>query len=123
MQRHAEFQALRNASRPLDEVVRRNGRADLRRGLGYVRTQRGAGGGFRLARPAASITLGQVVRDLERDQPTVECFRADGGDCVLTPRCRLRKHLAEAREAFLEALDGTTLAECAWPAAPRVRKA
>jgi Rrf2 family nitric oxide-sensitive transcriptional repressor len=89
---------------------------------GYVRTQRGAGGGFRLARPAASITLGQVVRDLERDQPTVECFRADGGGCVLTPRCRLRKHLAEAREAFLETLDSTTLAQCAWPAPSRTRK-
>ena len=49
---------------------------------GYVRTQRGAAGGFRLARPAGSITLGEVVRDLEEDQPLVECFRADGGGCV-----------------------------------------
>jgi Rrf2 family nitric oxide-sensitive transcriptional repressor len=91
-------------------------------GAGYVRTQRGAGGGFRLARPAASITLGQVVRDLEQDQPTVECFRADGGGCVLTPRCRLRKHLAGAREAFLATLDATSLADCAWPPPSRPRK-
>jgi Rrf2 family nitric oxide-sensitive transcriptional repressor len=90
---------------------------------GYVHTQRGAGGGFRLARPAESITLGQVVRDLERDQPMVECFRADGGACVLTPQCRLRKRLAAAREAFLDELDATTLAECAWPAPPRRRRA
>lgn len=90
---------------------------------GYVRTQRGAGGGFRLARPAEAITLGEVVRDLERDQPIVECFRADGGNCVLTPSCRLRKRLSVAREAFLGALDATTLAECAWPAPPRRRKA
>lgn len=89
---------------------------------GYVYTQRGAGGGFRLARPAEAITLGQVVRDLERDQPMVECFRADGGACVLTPQCRLRKRLAAAREAFLGELDTTTLAECAWPAPPRQRK-
>lgn len=90
---------------------------------GYVHTQRGAGGGFRLARPAEAITLGQVVRDLERDQPMVECFRADGGACVLTPQCRLRKRLAAAREAFLDELDATTLAECAWPAPPRRRRA
>jgi Rrf2 family nitric oxide-sensitive transcriptional repressor len=90
---------------------------------GYVHTQRGAGGGFRLARPAAAITLGQVVRDLERDQPMVECFRADGGACVLTPQCRLRKRLAAAREAFLDELDATTLAECAWPGPPRRRRA
>ncbi len=86
---------------------------------GYVRTQRGAAGGFRLARPARSITLGAVVRDLESDQPLVECFRADGGDCVLTPRCRLKRRLAAANEAFLKELDATTLAECAYPAPPR----
>src|SRR5262245_8400365 len=52
---------------------------------GYIETRRGAAGGFRLARPARHITLGKVVRDLERDQPLVECFRSDGGSCVLTP--------------------------------------
>ena len=69
----------------------------------------------RLARPARAITLGEVVRDLEDDQPLVECFRADGGNCVLTPRCRLKKKLAAAREAFLKELDATSLAECAYP--------
>jgi Rrf2 family nitric oxide-sensitive transcriptional repressor len=82
---------------------------------GYVITQRGAGGGFRLARPARSITLGEVVRTLEQDQALVECFRDDGGSCVLTPRCRLKLRLAKAREAFLKELDATTLAECAYP--------
>jgi Rrf2 family nitric oxide-sensitive transcriptional repressor len=83
---------------------------------GYVTTQRGAAGGFRLARSPESITLGQVVRDLEADQPIVECFREDGGACVLTPRCRLKKRLAAARQAFLDELNTTTLAECAYPA-------
>lgn len=86
---------------------------------GFVRTQRGAGGGFRLARPSSAITLGEVVRTLERDQPLVECFRADGGACVLTPTCRLKKRLAAARDAFLRELQATTLANCAWPALPR----
>ena len=90
---------------------------------GYVRTQRGAGGGFQLARPAASIGLGEVVRDLEEDQPIVECFRADGGNCLLTPRCRLRKRLSAARDAFLEELDRTSLADCAYPAKPRSQAA
>ena len=82
---------------------------------GFVRTSRGAGGGLRLARPAESITLGEVVRALDRDGPLVECFRADGGTCALTPRCRLKWRLAAAREAFLRQLDATTLAECAYP--------
>jgi Rrf2 family transcriptional regulator, nitric oxide-sensitive transcriptional repressor len=62
-------------------------------GAGFVATQRGAGGGFRLARPAEAITLGEIVRLLEARFPLVECFRADGGACVLTPRCRLKARL------------------------------
>ena len=87
---------------------------DLAR-AGYIETRRGAGGGFRLALPAGSITLGRVVRFLEQQSPLVECFRADGGSCTLTPHCRLKSRLAAAREAFLDELDSTTLTDCAWP--------
>ena len=90
---------------------------------GYVTTQRGAAGGFRLARRPESIKLGQVVRDLEEEQPLVECFRADGGACVLTPRCRLKKRLDAARQAFFAELDTTTLADCAYPAPRRAKAA
>ncbi|MFC5387708.1 RrF2 family transcriptional regulator [Aquamicrobium segne] len=87
---------------------------DLSRG-GFVITQRGAGGGIRLARPAEEMTLGEVVRHLESRYDMVECFRADGGACLLTPRCRLRPQLAAAREAFIRELDKTTIAACAYP--------
>jgi len=87
---------------------------DLARG-GFVTTQRGADGGVRLARPAEAITLGEVVRFLERRYAIVECFRADGGACLLTPGCRLKSRLAAAREAFLAELDRTSVAECAHP--------
>lgn len=106
----SEFSISRNH---LTKVVR-----DLA-AAGYVRTQRGAGGGFRLARPAQKITLGEIVRTLEQGQALAECFREDGGACVLTPRCRLKQHLATAREAFLRELDATTLAQCAYPAPAR----
>jgi Rrf2 family nitric oxide-sensitive transcriptional repressor len=79
---------------------------------GWVRTVRGARGGVLLARPAAEIGVGAVVRRLEQGQALVECFRADGGACCLSPDCRLRGLLARAREAFLAALDGATLADC-----------
>ena len=85
---------------------------------GFISTQRGVGGGFTLARPAQSITIGEVVRALE-GPPLVECFREDGGNCVLKPRCRLKAKLAAAREAFMRELDATTLAECAYPATAR----
>ncbi|MGH8144688.1 MAG: RrF2 family transcriptional regulator [Steroidobacteraceae bacterium] len=91
---------------------------------GVVATQKGASGGFRLAKPAGEVTLGHIVRRLESDQALVECFRSDGGSCVLTPRCRFRARLSAAREAFLSELDRSTLADCAWQpekkfAAPR----
>lgn len=92
----------------LSKIVRELARA------GILRTRRGASGGFELARAPESVTLGEVVRLLERRQALVECFRADGGQCALTPRCRLRRRLMSATEAFLRELDETTLAECAY---------
>ena len=86
---------------------------------GFISTQRGAGGGFSLARSPQSITLGEVVRALEARHALVECFRDDGGNCVLAPRCRLKTRLAAAREAFMRELDATTLAECAYTARSR----
>ena len=94
---------------------------DLANG-GFVSTQRGAGGGFRLARPPNAITLGEVVRTLENRQALVECFRADGGNCALLPRCRLKARLAAAREAFMRELDTTTLSECAYTPRSRGRQ-
>ncbi len=85
---------------------------------GFITTQRGVGGGFTLARPPQSITIGEVVRAME-GPALVECFREDGGNCVLKPRCRLKAKLAAAREAFMRELDTTTLAECAYPAPAR----
>jgi Rrf2 family nitric oxide-sensitive transcriptional repressor len=87
---------------------------DLGRG-GYLATQRGAGGGMRLARAPEAIGLGEIVRFLEQRYAIVECFRADGGECLLTPGCRVRGRLAAAREAFLAELDKTSIAECAHP--------
>lgn len=84
-------------------------------GGGFITTRRGAGGGISLARDAAQIGLGSVVRHLERRFALVECCQADGGNCVLKPRCRLKPRLLAAQEAFLKDLDRSTVADCAWP--------
>ena len=80
---------------------------------GLVRTMRGAQGGVTLALPPEQISLGAVVRQMEEGQAIVECFRQDGGQCNLTPRCRLKGALAGAEAAFYRALDAVTLADCA----------
>ena len=81
--------------------------------IGTTRSIRGRSGGVALAKPAGSINLGRILREMEKDTALVECFRADGGACPITPVCRLRGVLAEAREAFLQVLDGCTLADVA----------
>lgn len=89
---------------------------DLVRG-GFVQTRQGAGGGIAFARPPESITLGEVVRYLERQHALVECFAASGGKCLLTPACRLKGKFYEAQNAFFAALDETTIAECVYSGA------
>jgi Rrf2 family nitric oxide-sensitive transcriptional repressor len=80
---------------------------------GYVATLRGRGGGLSLARPAADIRVGDVVRHMEPDMALVPCF--GDGHCAIQPGCRLKQRLHAARDAFLAVLDATTLADIAEP--------
>lgn len=77
---------------------------------GFVETVRGRGGGLRLAKPAASIRLGDVVRLTEEDFSVVECFQS-GNTCRITHACRLRGVLDDAVQAFFAVLDHRTLAD------------
>ncbi|WP_323764108.1 Rrf2 family transcriptional regulator [Marinovum sp.] len=80
---------------------------------GIVETRRGGGGGAVLCKAPEDIRLGDVVRLLEQGQALVECFAADGGDCTIDGRCRLKARLRSAEARFLEELNGSTLAEIA----------
>ena len=77
--------------------------------LGYIHSLRGRGGGLKLAHPAASISLGQVVRQIENLQ-LLECFGADSS-CPIEPACNLKRVLVKAQHAFMEVLDNYTLAD------------
>ena len=82
---------------------------------GLVETVRGRSGGLRLAKPAASIGLGDVVRQTEPDMSLVPCFESDNADCAIQSCCGLRRALGRAAEAFLAELDKYTLADLAKP--------
>jgi Rrf2 family nitric oxide-sensitive transcriptional repressor len=75
---------------------------------GLLANTRGRGGGLRLARPAAEINVGHVVRTAEEPSVLVECF-APGGHCAITDACRLAGALRKAHDAFYEVLDSYTL--------------
>jgi Rrf2 family nitric oxide-sensitive transcriptional repressor len=91
----------------LAKIVQRLARA------GVVETRRGGAGGAALARPAAEIRLGAVVRLLEQGQSLVECLGTPAGACTLDGRCRLKARLRAAEAVFLADLDRTTLADIA----------
>jgi len=97
----------------------------LRR-AGLIEGTRGAHGGYQLARPPASLTVGQVVRALEGDVAPVECLTVDyvTGTCVREPDCLSRPVWRRVKESIDQALDSLTLADLnaesqAAPRAPR----
>lgn len=80
---------------------------------GYVLTQRGRHGGFRLAKPAEEIVIGDVVRLTEGPLDLVECFNPEKNTCPLIGICKLSLALQEATRAFMAVLDNLTLADIA----------
>jgi Rrf2 family nitric oxide-sensitive transcriptional repressor len=86
---------------------------------GLVDTVRGRQGGMRLGRAADAITVGEIVRACEPDFDLVPCFeRSDVMVCAIQPACVLRRALAAAAKAFLDTLDGYTLADLVQPKMP-----
>ncbi|MCT7654964.1 Rrf2 family transcriptional regulator [Oceanimonas sp. NS1] len=75
---------------------------------GYVEALRGKNGGIRLARAPRDINAGKVIRLLEHNLRGIDC---GSPACPLVPACRLRDALAEAMEAFLQVMEGYTLAD------------
>jgi Rrf2 family nitric oxide-sensitive transcriptional repressor len=78
---------------------------------GFLENVRGRHGGFRLARPAHLITVGEVVRLTEDGLCLVECFDPARNTCPLMEVCRLNVGLKRALAAFLAVLDGLTIAD------------
>ena len=78
-----------------------------------VVSERGRNGGIRLAREARDIAIGDVVRLMENNLALLYCMKEDAtnDDCPLMPNCRLRKLFFNAQKAFLDTLDGSSLAD------------
>ena len=72
-------------------------------GAGFIRPSRGRNGGLSLARPAASISLGDVLRATEPDFALVGCMA--GGACPIIATCNLPSALDAALAAFLATAD------------------
>ncbi len=77
---------------------------------GLLESSRGTGGGVRLARPPAAITLADVVEAVEGPIAMTACVEMGAHDCSLEQDCRVRPHMNAANEAIRSALAGVTIA-------------
>ncbi|MBW8752604.1 MAG: SUF system Fe-S cluster assembly regulator [Sphingomonadales bacterium] len=76
---------------------------------GLLRSSRGAGGGLKLARPAAAITLADIVEAMEGPIALTACVEHGRHDCTLESACLVRPHWSVVNEALRGALAGVPL--------------
>ncbi|MDO4623406.1 MAG: Rrf2 family transcriptional regulator [Eubacteriales bacterium] len=78
---------------------------------GLVTSVRGAGGGFRLSRPAEEISVGDILRCLEGSLEAVECPAIVGDDCSEAEACVTKLVWKRINDAIANAVDSIRLSE------------
>src|SRR5262249_53724415 len=86
---------------------------------GLVESQKGQGGGFRLARPAAAVTLFDVVEPIERLSRWSRCLLGHP-ECSEVNPCAIHNKWKSVRAAYLKMLEGTTVAHMVKHGEPRL---
>jgi FeS assembly SUF system regulator len=83
-------------------------------GSGLVESFRGANGGYRVNRPAAGISVAEVIAAIEGPIAMTECS-IEEGLCSQEDSCGLRGNWQRISLAVAEALQGVSLAEMSAP--------
>ena len=81
----------------------------LRR-AGLVASARGPGGGYRLARPAAEISISEIILAVEEPIRATRCEQGEPG-CIAGRRCLTHDLWAELGDQIRLFLEGVTLAD------------
>ncbi|MDP3673892.1 MAG: SUF system Fe-S cluster assembly regulator [Novosphingobium sp.] len=82
-------------------------------GAGLLRASRGAGGGLKLARPAAAISLADIVEAIEGPIALTACVEHGRHDCTLEGSCAVRPHWGAVNAAMRGALADVPLTRLA----------
>jgi FeS assembly SUF system regulator len=82
---------------------------------GLLRSSRGVGGGLKLARPAAAITLADIVEAVEGPIALTACIEHGRHDCTLEDACAVRPHWPTVNTALRTALAQVSLIDLAQP--------
>jgi FeS assembly SUF system regulator len=77
---------------------------------GLIESARGTGGGFRLARPAAAISLADIIEAVEGPIAMTACVDEGRHDCIIEENCRVKPHWNVVNGAVRGALAGVSLA-------------
>ena len=82
---------------------------------GLLQSARGAAGGFRLARPAAAISLADIVEAVEGRIALTTCVDDDRDHCALDHHCLVKPHWGVVNEAIRAALASVSLVHLSRP--------
>lgn len=80
---------------------------------GLLRSSRGAGGGLKLARPAAAISLADIVEAVEGPIALTACVENGRHDCGMENCCSVRPHWPLVNQTMRGALAEITLTRLA----------
>jgi Rrf2 family protein len=80
---------------------------------GYLKSVRGAQGGYLLARPATEITAGEIMRAAEGGFLAVTCIDPEAGACPRQCLCGASRFWAGLRDTIYDYVDSVTVAELA----------
>ena len=75
-----------------------------------LRSERGATGGIKLARPAAAITMADIIEAIEGPIALTACVGGDASACTIEDHCHMGGHLARVNNAVRGALADVSLA-------------
>ena len=85
-------------------------------GAGLLTSVRGASGGFALARPAADISLADIVEAVEGPISLTMCSDGVNHECLLDAHCRVKPHMGIVGNAVRGALGAVSLEHLCAPA-------
>jgi FeS assembly SUF system regulator len=80
---------------------------------GLLESTRGVGGGFRLARPPADITLAEIVEAIDGPIGLTSCVQDEGCGCQIGPSCQVRPRWPLINRLVRDVLARVTLAQMA----------
>jgi Rrf2 family protein len=87
---------------------------------GLIESQNGPKGGYSLARPAAEITIAQVLEAIEGPIGITDCYHDSGSLCVQQEHCNIRTPLLKVQESIYQLLNSMTIKDMMGDAAPLI---